>query len=195
LDSKFFKINYEYLRPKNNIKKKDVRKMGLENFVETLHFWYLVFIEWYMIQPIYGQILAIIGVFSILALTVVLVFYLIKGIAYLIYYILKGVYYILKGIGLGVFKLCEGFYKIVSGKLLPSKHSQSGDFRRITNSGMNDSRSFYCSECGQRSTERMINRMRSVGLSYCINCGKKNEVSKFQESPTLIYQYSSNQKK
>ena len=57
-------------------------------------------VNWFVILPIYGQILILVGVIAILALVITLVYYLLKGLAYLVYYILKGAYYLLKGLGI-----------------------------------------------------------------------------------------------
>ena len=160
--------------------------MDWKNIVDTLYIWYYEFIEWYMIQPIYGQIFAIIGILTILALLVTLVFYIIKGIAYLFFYILKGVYYLLKGIGLGIFKLCEGFYRLVSGKHLPLKHSQNDNFQVNINDGVKTNMILFCSQCGKRFSEKMINRMFTIGLTYCINCGKEFKAVEFHKSLSLI---------
>ena len=70
--------------------------MDWRNIVDKIYLMYNEFVEWYLVQPIYGQILAIIGIIALLALAVTLIYYVIKGIAYLIFYILKGIYYLLK---------------------------------------------------------------------------------------------------
>ncbi len=48
-------------------------------------------VDWFLVQPIYGQILVLIGVFAVLALAIVIAYYVLKGAAYLVYYVLKGV--------------------------------------------------------------------------------------------------------
>ena len=73
-------------------------------------------VNWYLAQPIYGQILVMVGLVALLALAVVIVYYVLKGVAYLVYYVLKGIYYLLKGIGLLFYKICEGLYYAISGK-------------------------------------------------------------------------------
>ena len=98
--------------------------MEWRDIVDFLYLWYNEFIDWYSVQPIYGQILVIVGIIAILALAITLVYYMIKGIVYLIYYILKGISSLLKWIGLGLFKLGEGFYYLVSGEERPKKQTQ-----------------------------------------------------------------------
>ena len=76
-------------------------------------------VNWFLIQPIYGQILVLVGVIALLALAVVIVYYVLKGVAYLVYYILKGVYYLLKGLGLLFYKAFEALYYAISGETKP----------------------------------------------------------------------------
>ena len=80
-------------------------------------------IDWFLVQPIYAQVLVLIGVFAVLTLAVILVYYILKGVAYLIYYLLKGIYYLLRGIGLLFYKIFEALYYAISGKPKPVKNS------------------------------------------------------------------------
>ncbi|MHA1987103.1 MAG: hypothetical protein ACW98D_10725 [Promethearchaeota archaeon] len=152
--------------------------MDWRDIVDNLYLWYIEFIDWYLVQPIYGQILVIVGIIAILALVITIVYYIIKGIAYLIYYILKGVYYLLKGIGLGLFKLSEGFYYLVSGEERPKKQTENNNL--ITNREVNIT-VLYCSECGVKFTEKMINQMYSNNIAYCVNCGKALKIVEYQD--------------
>ena len=81
-------------------------------------------VNWFVAQPLYGQILVLIGLFAVIALAVVIVYFVLKGVVYLVYYILKGVYYLLKGIGLLFYKLCEGLYYAISGKPKPESATE-----------------------------------------------------------------------
>ena len=152
--------------------------MDWRDIVNNLHLWYNEFVDWYLVQPIYGQILAIVGIIAILAFVITVVYYIIKGIAYLIYYILKGTYYLLKGIGLGLFKLSEGFYYLVSGEQKQNKHTQNDNCK--INLEVNNT-ILYCSECGIRLSEKMINQMFSSNIAYCVNCGKALKLVEYQE--------------
>ena len=146
--------------------------MDWENFFDTIGFWYNVFVEWYLVQPIYGQVLTIIGLITVLVLAITLVYYTIKGIAYLVYYVLKGIYYLLKGVGFGFYKLFEGFYFLVSGKKKPSK--QKVEDVDIQNNMTNDNIYIleYCSECGRKISEKMKIHFEKNGMTFCENCGK-----------------------
>lgn len=149
--------------------------MNWENLLENISIWYNIFLEWYLQQPLYGQVLAIIGIIAILVLTVLLIYYIIKGIAYLIYYSIKGVFYLLKYIGYGFFKLFEGFYLLVSGK---SKYkSQNNNQFNIWNNSTKEPRIFleYCSECGKRLSNKMKNYLKKNEIVYCVNCGTRIE--------------------
>ncbi|MHA2281008.1 MAG: hypothetical protein ACXAC5_09160 [Promethearchaeota archaeon] len=152
--------------------------MDWRDIVDNLYLWYNEFINWYLEQPIYGQILSIIGIIAILALIIIIVYYIIKGIVYLIYYILKGIYYLLKGIGLMFFKLSEGFYYLVSGKKKPEKLMKNECPQRIIG-GTN--KIFYCSECGIVLSAKMVNQMFSQNIAYCVNCGKGLRLIEYQE--------------
>jgi len=151
--------------------------MDWRNLVDNLSLWYSEFINWYSVQPIYGQVLSIIGIIAVLALTVTIVYYIIKGVAYLVYYVLKGIFYLLKGIGLLFFKLSEGLYHLISGEIKPGKQTQN-DNLQITRSVSNTIT--YCSECGKRLSEKMINQMMSQTIAYCVNCGKGLKLIEYQ---------------
>ena len=145
--------------------------MEWENVFNNIGFWYNVFVEWYLEQPIYGQVLTIIGLITLLALAITLVYYVIKGIAYLVYYIFKGVYLLLKYIGYGFYKLTEGFYYLVSGKSKPSKKETS--HTSIQNNFTDEYQYIleYCSECGRRMSKRMKLHFEKNGMTFCENCG------------------------
>ena len=152
--------------------------MDWRDIVNNLYLWYDEFVNWYLVQPIYGQILTIVGIIAILALVITVVYYIIKGIAYLIYYILKGTYYLLKGIGLGFYKLCEGFYYLVSGEQNPKKQTKNDNCKINLEV---DNTILYCSECGIRLSEKMMNQLFSSNIVYCVNCGKALKLVEFQE--------------
>jgi len=144
-----------------------------ENVFDSIGFWYNVFVNWYLNQPIYGQVLALIGLITLLALAITLVYYIIKGIAYLVYYIFKGIYYLLKGIGYGFYKLFEGFYFLVSGESKAS--TQKDEYTNIQNNFTNENHYIleYCSECGRKISERMKLYFEKNGMAFCENCGKQ----------------------
>jgi len=141
-------------------------------------------VDWYLAQPVYGQILVLIGAFALLALAVVIVYYVLKGVAYLIYYILKGVYYLLKGIGLLFYKICEGLYYLISGKPKPSKKNQEQPIMQQMSEPIVKSvpvvnqfqvvqpEITFCSECGNKFSESMMRTLGDKGFVYCIHCGK-----------------------
>ncbi|MFX1376090.1 MAG: hypothetical protein ACFFA0_09780 [Promethearchaeota archaeon] len=162
--------------------------MDLRKIAETIYLWYNEFIDWYLVQPIYGQILAIVGIITLLALAVTLIYYIIKGIAYLIYYILKGIYYLLKGIGLGIYKLCEGFYNLVSGESRHNKQTKNNNNHNADQFYENFNNQFYCSECGKKFSEKMMIKLSSQGKIFCVNCGKEFHLSKFEKPLTLTQQ-------
>jgi hypothetical protein len=151
------------------------------DIVDTISLWYEEFVDWYLSQPIYGQILTIVGIIAILALIIVILYYIIKGIGYLIYYILKGIYLILKGIGLGIFKLCEGFYYLVSGKPKPPKQTKSQESEKENQEIRLNNALLYCSECGKKFSEKMINNIYNNGSAYCIFCGMEFKLIKIHQ--------------
>ena len=128
--------------------------MDWRNFLENIGEWFNIFIDWYLDQPLYGQVLVIIGIIAVLALTVTLVYYIIKGIAYLIYYIIKGIFYLLKYIGYGIFRVFEGFYLLVSGK---SKSQTQNDSQHIPDNNPKDLPISleFCSECGKHINKKI----------------------------------------
>ncbi|MFX1390957.1 MAG: hypothetical protein ACFE9Z_12905 [Promethearchaeota archaeon] len=139
--------------------------MDWNNFLENIGLWFNEFIDWYSMQPIYAQVLVIIGIIALLALAITLTYYIIKGIAYLVYYIIKGVYYILKGIGYGFLKLCEGFYNLISGK---------SNIKLQTNTPNNIHNQIeFCSECGKKVTNKMKKHLETNGVVFCVSCGNQ----------------------
>lgn len=152
-------------------------------------------VDWFLIQPIYAQVLVLIGVFAVLTLAVILVYYILKGVAYLIYYILKGVYYLLKGIGLLFYKLFEGLYYAISGKPKPNPCCAPPQEQQSTPQVKEEepiiplkeseqvvrSEVAYCSECGNKFSDSMLRTLSERGIAYCIHCGNK-KVQEYQIS-------------
>ncbi len=143
-------------------------------------------VNWYLAQPIYGQILVLVGVIALLALAVVILYYILKGVAYLVYYILKGVYYLLKGLGLLFYKAFEALYYVISGKPKPESSTPAQDQQappqverqpepiitvQKTYQTINPDVAF-CSECGSKFSDSMVRTLSNNGLVYCIHCGK-----------------------
>jgi hypothetical protein len=139
-------------------------------------------VDWFLAQPLYGQILIIVGAVAILALAVVIVYYVIKGVAYLVYYVLKGVYYLLKGIGLLFYKIFEALYYAISGKPKPGSqdeqsqvviqkpiqvYSQPPKLEQVVEADAS-----FCTECGSKFSDNMMMQLREKGFVYCIHCGK-----------------------
>ncbi|MFX0077101.1 MAG: hypothetical protein ACFE96_16775 [Candidatus Hermodarchaeota archaeon] len=153
-------------------------------------------VNWFLAQEIYVQVLVIIGVFAVLVLAVILVYYILKGVAYLVYYLLKGVYYLLKGIGLLFYKLFEGLYYAISGKPRPNKCCSPAPEKQIQPQVLREEEPIvpiqkseqvvhaevaYCSECGNRFTDSMIQSLSERGVAYCIHCGNK-KIQEYQMS-------------
>jgi len=155
--------------------------------MDTIGFWYNEFIEWYFVQPIYGQILALVGIIAIIAISITLIYYLIKGIAYLVYYIIKGIYYLLKGIGLGIFKLCKGFYNLVSGEYKSVEKSQKNTLHSAISNSEFINTALYCTECGRGFSDKMLSHLNKSGTAFCVNCGKEFKLEEFRSSPVLTY--------
>ncbi len=149
-------------------------------------------VNWFLVQPIYAQVLVLIGVFAVLTLAVILVYYILKGVAYLVYYILKGVYYLLKGIGLLFYKIFEGLYYAISGKTKPVKNlapeQQAPPQQQMIRQVKHEQEPIvpiqqsiqivrpevaYCSECGNKFTDSMLQTLQESGVAYCIHCGNK----------------------
>ena len=146
-------------------------------------------VNWFLIQPIYAQILVLVGVFAVLTLAVILVYYILKGVGYLVYYILKGVYYLLKGIGLLVYKIFEGLYYAISGKPKPDKNQDTVQqappqvivIKQVEELIVPIQKTVqyirpevaFCSECGNKFSDSMVQTLSERGVAYCIHCGNK----------------------
>ena len=143
-------------------------------------------VDWFLVQPLYGQILVLIGAVAVLALAVVIAYYVIKGVAYLVYYLLKGIYYLLKGIGLLFYKLCEALYYAISGKEKPNANIQEQQGVEVIQKPVQqvpqlqpqkvvqfvDHDAAFCTECGNEFSQAMAQQLHEKGFVYCINCGK-----------------------
>jgi len=147
------------------------------------------FVAWFLSQPIYGQILIIIGIVTICVLIGILVYYVLKGVAYLIYYLFKGLYYLIKYTCIGLYKLFKAIYRAISGKpnenikqpvmimqqvqpvsaIPPKKHVNT--IR---------SEATFCSECGIRFTDKMIQQLNEKGQAFCVYCGNGFTVNQAQ---------------
>ncbi|MFX1503989.1 MAG: hypothetical protein ACFFDH_23710 [Promethearchaeota archaeon] len=161
--------------------------MDWSSFLDNIGVWYETFISWFLEQPIYGQVLVIIGIVAILALLVTIIYYIIKGIAYLIYYIIKGVYYLLKGIGYGFYKLFEGFYLLISGK---TKSSTNKTIENNIQKNTIDERQYfvlYCSECGSKFSEKMRKHLEINGMVFCVKCGNQFKLNYTLKTLTLSH--------
>ncbi len=146
-------------------------------------------VDWFLAQPLFAQVLVLIGVFAVLVLAVILVYYILKGVGYLIYYILKGVYYLLKGIGLLFYKIFEGLYYAISGKprpppkteipqeAPPQQPAQVKEEEPIIpiqkSTQLVRPEVTFCSECGNKFTDTMTQSLSETGVAYCIHCGSK----------------------
>ncbi|MFX1239472.1 MAG: hypothetical protein ACFFA0_01610 [Promethearchaeota archaeon] len=141
-------------------------------------------INWYLAQPLYGQILVLIGLVAVIALAVVILYYVIKGVAYLVYYVAKGVYYLLKGIGLLFYKLFKSLYYAISGK--PKPESTTVQEQQEPPQVVKEpelitpvQRTYqivqpdvaFCSECGSPFSDSMVQTLSNKGFVYCIRCG------------------------
>lgn len=143
-------------------------------------------VNWFVAQPLYGQILVLIGLVAVLALAVVIVYFVLKGVAYLVYYVLKGVYYLLKGIGLLFYKLFEGLYYAISGKPKPESTEVEEQpappqvivvkepepitpIQRIYQTVQPDVA--FCSECGSPFSNSMVQTLSNKGIVFCTRCG------------------------
>jgi hypothetical protein len=147
--------------------------MNWNDFLENIRIWFNEFIDWYLIQPHYGQVLVGIGIVALLALIITLVYYILKGIAYLVYYIMKGMYYILKGIGYGFYKLFECLYYLVSGK---TRNSPQQDSKSLVENNIKDKSLVifeFCNECGAKISEKMRKHLDTYGMVFCVNCGNQ----------------------
>ncbi len=155
-------------------------------------------VDWFLTQPLFAQVLVIIGVFAVLVLAVIIVYYVLKGVGYLIYYLLKGIYYLLKGIGLLIYKIFEGLYYAISGKPRPPpkvEAPQEAPQQQTTQVKEEEEpivpiqkapqlvhpEITFCSECGNKFTDTMLQSLSETGVAYCIHCGSRktqeNQVS------------------
>ncbi|MHA2009159.1 MAG: hypothetical protein ACXABO_16295 [Promethearchaeota archaeon] len=150
-------------------------------------------VNWYVNQPIYAQVLILIGVFAILALVITLVYYILKGVAYLVYYILKGTYYLLKGLGILIYGAFEALYYTITGKPKPGTEPAPQSDAPQTNRNPEpivpvqknyqyiQLDAMFCTECGSKFTDTMMDTLSNKESVFCVHCGKG-----FQSNPIEI---------
>ncbi|MBY8983223.1 MAG: hypothetical protein KGD57_09760, partial [Candidatus Lokiarchaeota archaeon] len=153
--------------------------------IEWFTYYWNEFVEWFLIAPLVAQILVIIGIFTLIALSIVLV-----------YYIAKGVYLLLKFVGKGIYKLFKGLSTAVQGKSKQTEQSQQPNYvhpvnintvhqtaPQITNiTTKSPGKARFCSECGVIFSEKVLNTLNSRGFAFCQQCGNKDEINPVQIS-------------
>ncbi len=158
------------------------------------------FVDYFWSQPVFGQVLIVIGVATLLTLIGIGLYYLIKGIAYGLYYLFKGIAYLLYyiflgigyifyGVGLGLVKLVQWIYYGITGKPRPVKQKKEIEAPKteaIPNNGQQVQpepvQKFpseiiaqfkkVCPGCGVEFSENIVNALKSQGIAYCEHCGK-----------------------
>jgi len=156
---------------------------------EWFNYYWTEFVEWFEVAPLTAQILVIIGIFTVIALTIILV-----------YYIAKGICYILTSIGKGIYKLFKGISTAIEGKPKESEESPQSQenqqlnykqqksiervnykFPEVDNiKAKSPGQVSFCSECGNAFSEKVINTINSRGYAFCQQCGNKYEVNPIQ---------------
>ncbi|MEJ2277410.1 MAG: hypothetical protein P8Y70_06625 [Candidatus Lokiarchaeota archaeon] len=175
----------------------------MNDWIDSFSLWFESvwpqFQVWFLSLPLITQICLIIGTIAILILTVILVYYILKGVAYLIYYLLKGIYLLLKAILKGIYRLFKELYYAISGKPKPVKQEEilenvpieihektPATINQPKQNEISQPKSYqdvdvnvaFCSECGNKFTDRMTEQIQKEGLTYCVYCGKGFRVNK-----------------
>jgi hypothetical protein len=157
-------------------------KMMLDTFMWT---GWEDFINWFdglsLIQQTIFTILLVSLAVSITVLVCIGVFYLVK-------YIILGIYYLLKGIFKGIYWVFKKLYDLITGNI-PAEPKPKSNYEvpkeewKATRksvvilqpnqkSGEKKGVYAYCTDCGSKFTERMNERLKTTGITYCISCGK-----------------------
>ena len=152
---------------------------------EWFNYYWTEFIEWFLAAPLIAQILVIIGIVTIIVLTIVLVYYIAKGICLLLTYIGKGIY-----------KLFKALSTAVEGKTEEKEQSQQIHYvqaveprpvvqktPQITKTNTNAlGKAHFCTECGVKFPEKVMSSLDSRGFAFCQQCGSKSEINQVQIS-------------
>ncbi|MBD3215622.1 MAG: hypothetical protein GF311_23630 [Candidatus Lokiarchaeota archaeon] len=129
-------------------------------------------VEWFLALPIHFQVLLVIGIFLIIA-----------GSLVLVYYILKGLFYLLKAVAKGLKKLFTNLYYAISGKTRPGEPVYVSQYPPASQSSQPPEQSIspeiprqsggiqFCTECGNKITKKMQNKLNETGVVYCVFCG------------------------
>jgi len=138
---------------------------------------FIEFSNWFFKQPLFGQILTIIGIFATICLILIAVYYIIKGIILLIKKIIRKLKKRVKKSSNYPLQAASNPYISVNQKIPGSKQ-----FQRIEESKKKEiivhypKRVKYCSECGMEFSDKVKNILNSRGSAYCEYCGKIHKV-------------------
>lgn len=138
------------------------------------HYW-TQFADWFLTQPLFAQILIIVGIVAIIVLAAILVYYIVKGVAYLLYYLAKGLYHLFKAIILAFTKLFKAIYKSIQGRSdqpVPSYQQPQNNTKSTVVSVKNPEEISFCYECGKFYSDNVKNLLHSKGSAFCEQCGK-----------------------
>ncbi len=145
------------------------------NALEWIEYYWTQFAEWFLAQPLFGQILIIIGIVAALILSGILVYYIIKGVAYLIYYLAKGLYHLFKALILGFAKIFKRAYKSVQGRTdQPVSSYKYGEYNNGASVVIEKrpGKISFCSECGKAFSTNVKTLLNTKGSAFCEQCGK-----------------------
>ncbi|MBN1216928.1 MAG: hypothetical protein JXA99_15990 [Candidatus Lokiarchaeota archaeon] len=143
------------------------------------------FITWFLAAPLIAQILVIIGIATVLILTIVLVYYIAKGVCLLLTYIGKGIYKLFKGLSTAVegkSKKNEESEEIHYVQVIENRAPVQSVPQKVNINTNTYNKASFCPECGIRFSGKVLNALESRGFAFCQQCGSKTESNSVQIS-------------
>ena len=160
------------------------------------------FINWFdSISTIEQTIFTVFLVMFWVSLTVLICI----GVFYLVKYAILGIYYLLKWIFTGIYIGFKKLYDLIAGmsteetsqinryetnNTVPSYSSAKTDVRenieKKTSSGDYPIPYSFCTNCGNKFSRIMFDKLRTSGVTYCIHCGEGCKLVELESIKTQI---------
>lgn len=153
------------------------------------------FISWFdsisMIEQTIFTVFLVLFCVSITVLICIGVFYLVK-------YIFLGTYYLLKGIFTGIYIGLKKLYDLIAGTTT-EETSQTNKYESSSTSSSSTTNIeknlstignpipfSYCTNCGNKFSSIMFDKLRASGVTYCIHCGEGFKLVELESIKTQI---------
>ncbi len=137
------------------------------------------FASWFFGIPPIVQIAFIVLIVAITILILIATYYLVKGTLYLVYYILKAVFFLVSRLLKGILYAITG--KTISKKEKPEIRTKTPGQGKVIEQPIQNKKiiekytppiNYFCSDCGLKFSDKMMYRINTKGVAFCVQCGK-----------------------